>query len=396
MSILKAIWRIDEALDVVKGQIVAVERHMSVSLVESVGKIVAEDFYASCPVPHFRRSTMDGYAVVARYTHGASETMPAMLSLCDLSPASWARVLTGDPIPSAYDAVVMLEYVEELNDGTLLVSRPVAGGENIMEEGEDISAGSLMWRRGVYISPRQVGVLAAQGVTAVKVRDFRVAIISTGNEVVPASTWPEVGQMRDINSHLLTSLCREAGFMVQNCGVVPDDPSALTAALQGSLKSYDAVVLSGGSSAGAADYTERVLNQVGSPGVLVHGLAVKPGKPTVLGVVDGKAVVGLPGHPLSCAIMAEMVALPLLRHAAGAILPQPRFQVAELSRSLVSAPGRRDFVPIRLEGRQAIPLLAKSAAIQVLAQSDGLLVVPEDCEGYNAGREVVVQMWRSV
>jgi len=341
---------------------------------------------------------MDGYAVVASTTHGASDSLPAMLYLGDpkigdLKLPLCARVHTGDIVAADFDAVMMLEYAEELPDGTVLLSRSIAAGENIMAVGEDIAEGSLVLPAGQQATPHDVGVLAALGLATIKTRDFRVGILSTGNEIVPHDCVPQVGQMRDLNSPLLTSLFRAAGFAVHHCGIFRDDESALTQALELAVAQFDAVVLSGGSSAGAVDYTERAVNNLGLPGVLVHGLAVKPGKPTILGVISGKLVVGLPGHPLSCAVMAEMVALPLLRYAAGAMVTLPVCQNVVLARPVASVPGRRDFVPCRLVGQEAIPQQAKSAAIQVLAASQGLLVITEECEGYSAGSMVSVELW---
>jgi len=393
IHILKKIWRIEDAKDLTKKHITISHKNVMTPLADIVGSIMAEDVLALCNVPHFRRSTMDGYAVVAATTHGASDSLPALLHLGESKLPICARVHTGDFVPTGFDAVIMLEYAEELTDGTVLLSRSVAEGENIMGIGEDIAESSLVLRQGQQVTPHDVGVLAALGLARMKTRDFRVGILSTGNEIVPHTCIPHIGQMRDINSPLLTSLFRAAGFAVQYCGIFRDEELALTKALELALEQYDAIVLSGGSSAGAVDFTERALNNLGLPGVLVHGLAVKPGKPTILGVVRGKLVVGLPGHPLSCAVMAEMVALPLLRYAAGALAALPIGQNAVLARPVASVPGRRDFVPCRLMGQEAAPLQSKSAAIQVLAASQGLLVIPEDCEGYGAGTVVNVQLW---
>lgn len=393
IDILKKIWRIEDAKDLVKKHVTISHNCLMTPLGEIVGSIMAENVSAPCNVPHFRRSTMDGYAVVALTTHGASDSLPAMLHLVDPKLPICARVHTGDIVPADFDAVMMLEYAEELPDGTVLLSRSISEGENIMGVGEDIAESSLVLRQGQQATPHDVGVLAALGFERVKTRDFRIGILSTGNEIVPHTCIPQVGQMRDINSPLLTSLFRAAGFAVHYCGIFRDDESALTQALELALQQYDAIVLSGGSSAGAVDFTERAVNNLGLPGVLVHGLAVKPGKPTILGVIRGKLVVGLPGHPLSCAVMAEMVALPLLRYAAGALAALPVCQSVVLARPVASVPGRRDFVPCRLVGQEAIPQQSKSAAIQVLAASQGLLVVTEECEGYSAGTMVSVELW---
>lgn len=358
------------------------------------GRVAAESVVASCPVPHFRRSTMDGLAVTARVTTGASETIPALLNRDRQDAQGCVAVLTGAPVPYPYDAVVMQEYVRQVPPATLMVTRPVASGENVMDVGEDVEAGSTLVTEGEYLSPSRIAVLATQGVTAVSVKVFKVGIVATGDEVVSVEQVPGIGQIRDSNSPYLTAYLASRGLAPMNYGIIRDDETLLTEVLAHSLQECDAVVLSGGSSAGALDFTVKAILRLPAAEVLAHGLAVKPGKPTILATVGGKLVVGLPGHPLSCAIVAHKVAWPILCRAAGVIPPRTWEVTAALSRAVASVPGRRDFIPISLERGVATPLLAKSAAIQVLARADGLLTIPEDCEGLNAGAEVAVEIWR--
>lgn len=395
MKLLKNVVRIDEALRIMREELpIAPPNHEVVPLAHAVGRRVAATITATFPVPHFRRSTMDGYAVRARATLGASEVLPAILTPGGKGVDACMAVLTGGAIPEGFDAVVMSEYVEDPGDGTILVTRPVAPMENVMDVGEDVPLGATLLNAGEVISPHHVGVLAAEGISQVPVSVFRVGVLATGNEVVPMEAVPLEGQIRDLNSHLLCALLHQYSFEPHYLSIARDDESELRAVLAEGLDNCDALVMSGGSSAGALDFTERVI--MGLPGgkVLVHGLAVKPGKPTILGTASNRLIIGLPGHPLSCAVMAQVVALPLLCHCAGFRASSPARVVATLSRALPSSPGRRDYVPVCIEGHMALPLLAKSAAIEVLAKSDGLLVLDEDCEGLNAGATVTVELWR--
>ena len=360
----------------------------------ATGRFAAESVLAAWPVPHFRRSTMDGYAVAARVTNGASETIPTLLNCARQDEQGCLAVLTGAPIPPMYDAVVMQEYVRQVPPATVMVTRPVAPGENVIDVGEDVEEGAAIIEAGEYLSPSRIAVLATQGVTAICVKSFTVGVAATGDEVVSAERVPETGQIRDCNSPYLSALFASRGLRPVSLGIVRDDETLLAEILARSLRECDAVVLSGGSSAGALDFTVKAILRLPGAEVFAHGLAVKPGKPTVLATVDGKLVVGLPGHPLSCAVVAHKVAWPLLCQVAG-IVPHRAWEIkAQLSRAVSSVPGRRDFIPVSLERGVATPFMAKSAAIQVLARADGLLTIPEDCEGLNAGAEVAVEIWR--
>ena len=394
MRLLQNIWRLEDALLAVSSAITHRSSHKEVPLLESVGRVSAEDIVATEPVPHFVRSTMDGYAVRAWTTFGASEAMPAMLTLGGDAVYASAPILTGGALPDGFDAVVMLEYAELLEDGLLLVSRPVAVGENIMSVGEDVAVNHALVRRGQKLSIRDIAVLSALGHAQVKVRDFRVAVISSGDEIVPITSIPAIGQVRDINSNLVLGLVRDMGFEADFLGILADDEGLLESNLVTALEKYDAVIMSGGSSAGSYDYTARVMQKVGSPGVISHGLSIKPGKPTVLGVAAGKLMIGLPGHPLSCALTAHVVAAPLLTAAADALVVKRSRLHLPLLQPIASVPGRRDIVPVRVTADGVSPLFAKSAAIRVLAESDGFIQISEQCEGLHVGERVEVEVWR--
>ncbi|KAF0198034.1 MAG: molybdopterin molybdotransferase [Bacillota bacterium] len=394
MRLLQEIWCLEDALREVSRAIIHRSSYKEVPLLESVGRVVAEDILASEPVPHFVRSTMDGYAVRARTTFGASEAMPAMLTLGGAGVYASAPVLTGGAVSDEFDAVVMLEYAELLEDGLLLVSRPVAVGENIMSVGEDVPVNQALVRRGQKLSIRDIAVLSALGHAQVRVRDFKVAVMSSGDEIVPITVVPAIGQVRDINSSLVMGLIRDMGFHADFLGIITDDADLLVSKLVIALATYDAVIISGGSSAGSYDYTARAMQRVGSPGVITHGLSIKPGKPTVLGVAGGKLMIGLPGHPLSCALTAHVVAAPLLATAAEALIVKRAHFELPLLLPIASVPGRRDIVPVKITQGGICPLFAKSAAIRVLADADGFIEINEQCEGLHAGERVKVEVWR--
>lgn len=389
MRLLQNILSMHEAIELARRHVRPGTHSVSMALPEALGRYLSEDVFALTPLPHFSRSTMDGFAVRAADTVGSSESLPMMLA----EGAGCVAVLTGGEIPAGYDAVVMIEYTTRLEDGTILVERPVAYGENIIQAGEDVAQGGIIARRGERITSRQTALLAACGVWSVPCNAFSVLVLSSGNEIVPVAETPGVGYVRDSNGHCLVAMCREIGLEASYGGIIADDPSRLMEKLKSGLSQYDAVLLSGGSSAGSLDHTAWVVRELGSPGLLVHGLAIKPGKPTVIGVAQGKLVLGLPGHPLSCALTAHMVARPLLRYAAGLPEETPVRREGQLQRALSSVSGRRDHIPIRMENGMVVPLISKSAALKGFADSDGILVIDESCEGLTAGAVVSVELW---
>jgi molybdopterin molybdotransferase len=389
LRLLQDIKRLEEALAIAFAHVDVRGREGKRAIEEGLGCVSSRGLFAGSPLPHFARSTMDGYCLRAADTNGASESIPAMLARgVEIHP-----VLTGGPIAAGTDAVVMLEYTEELEDGTVLVSRPVAVGENILAVGEDVPQGTELVRAGEILTARKLALLAAFGYDEIPVRDFRVLILSSGNEIVPVSEQPSLGQVRDINAYYLHAMCCRMGLSAVCGGIVPDDATQLYEALLGGITQYDAVLLSGGSSAGSLDYSRSVIDRLGTPGVLVHGLMIKPGKPTIVGSCHGKLVLGLPGHPLSCALTAHTVARPLLSHAAGLVKREPLMIEGRLVRPIASAPGRRDHIPVLVERGNVFPLLSKSASISALARSNGLLTIDEGCEGLSEGAAVSVEFW---
>lgn len=377
------------------------------------GRVLARALAAPEDLPATARACMDGYALAARDVFGASETNPAYVDcVADLridwhegqcaepadaprlGPGQAARIPTGGSLPRGADAVVMVEHTGELGAGSIEVRRTVAPGENVMLPGEDVRQGESALPAGRTLRAQDIGLLAALGVTSVRVGIMpRVAILSTGDELAPASATPRPGQIRDVNSHALACMAAEAGAEPRTLGIIPDDLPRLTAAVAEALAGCDALFVSGGSSLGARDHTvSAILAQPGAA-ILAHGVAMSPGKPTILARVGEKAILGLPGQVTSAQVVMAVLLKPFLRHLAGdaaALTAGPPVFVAELSRNIAGRPGREDFVRVRLEQRDGLPPLAhpvlgKSGLLKTLLAADGLIAVPAASEGLYKG-----------
>lgn len=378
-----------------------------VALDEALGRVLAADLAAPEPLPAFARSTVDGYAVRARDTFGASESLPALLNLAGqvamgeaperpLQPGQAVQVPTGGALPPAADAVVMFEHTGGAA-GLLEVYRPVAPGENAVRPGEDFAEGGLLLPAGQRLRPADLGALAALGLTRAAVRRRpRVGIISTGDEVIPVNGKPRAGQVRDVNSHFLAGLVRQAGGEPELAGIVPDEREALAGRVAEILPRVDVLLLSGGSSVGARDHALAVMESLGPPGVLVHGLALKPGKPTVIGVAGEKPVFGLPGHPGAAAAVFRAVVRPVLLTLGGVRETVGPQVAARLAVNLPSASGREEFVRVRLSARPdgwwAEPVEGPSGFLSTFVRSDGFVVLPLEATGLTAGTQVLVEL----
>lgn len=378
-----------------------------IDTVTGLGRVTAAPVTAPDALPGFSRSTVDGYAVRAADTFGASDTLPAYLSLAgevpmgqspafELRPGQAGMIHTGGMLPAGADAVVMLETTQPSRPGEIEVLRAVAPGENILRVGEDVAAGQEVLPAGTRLRPAEIGGLMALGMCQVEVtRRPRVGILSSGDEVVPPSASPGPAQVRDVNTYTLSALLEQHGGRPVAYGIIPDRSEALEAALRLALEECDAVVITAGSSASARDLTARVIDQVGRPGVLAHGVNVRPGKPTILAACDGKAVIGLPGNPVSALVIAGLFVVPVIEHLLGVRTHRPRAAVAaRLAVNLSSQAGREDWVPVRLVGGQqgmlADPIFYKSNLIFSLANADGYVVIPADANGLPAGEQVDV------
>lgn len=384
-----------------------IARQESVELVQARGRVLAEDVAVPEPLPAFDRALMDGYAVRARETFGASETAPAYLALAGriamggaapgaLPEGAAFEISTGGAMPPGADAVAMIEHCREAGAAQVEVGRAVAPGENVLKAGEDLSRGAVLAHRGHRLRPQDVLALASLGIGEVEVfARPRVAILSTGDELVPVDVRPGPGQVRDANGWALAVQMEDAGADAVRLGICRDDPAQLELAVRGALGGFDALFISGGSSQGARDSTAQVLARFGPPGVLAHGIAVAPGKPTILAGAGSKPLLGLPGHPVSSLVITRLFVNPLLRALGGETGPLDPFPCrvkARLARSVASKPGREDWVRVSLAGGVAEPLLKGSGAISTALRADGLVCIPLDDEGLAAGAEVEVAL----
>lgn len=407
----------EEARQLLFSHINASKRVEMISTADSYGRVTARKILAPHSLPSFRRSTMDGYAVHAKATFGASEALPAILTVTGevemgisaqikLGEYSAALVHTGGMIPDNADAVVQVEHTQEVSPGDSLdfpyeieVYKAVAAGQNVLQIGEDVKVGDQVLAAGHRLRPQDIGGLLALGIIEVPVGNRpRVAIISTGDEVIEPDEDPIPGQIRDINSYTVASLTRNAGGIPILKGIVPDDFELLLATAKEAIEENDMIVLSAGSSVSYRDMTVRVMGELGKPGVLLHGVATRPGKPTILGSANGKPILGLPGNPVSAMVQFSMFGVPAIFRLQG-LAKQPRWSLvwAKLGSNIASESGREDYVPAKLrdsaEGLIAHPVFGKSNLIYTLVNADGLIKVPLNQGGLEAGDWVEVQLF---
>ena len=379
----------------------------AVALADGLGRVLAEPVFAPHDLPGFARSTVDGYAVRAADTYGASEGLPGYLEVAGevamgapatvaVAPGGAVAIPTGAVLPDGADAVVMVEHTQQAMTGTVEVLRPVAPGEGMVRADEDARTGEELVPAGRPLRAQDLGLLAAAGVVGLAVLERpRVAIISTGDELVdPATPRLRAGQVRDASTVALAALIREAGGEPVVRGIVADDRSALQAALASALAVADVVVVSAGSSVGGRDETAAAVAALGPPGIWCHGLALRPGKPTLLAECGDVPVIGLPGNPRSALVVFRLVGMPIVRRVAGwEVVPgQPSIR-APLARDLASAAGRLDVVQVRMRDGVATPLFGASALLSVLTAADGFVVIDEPATGLAAGTEVEVTLY---
>jgi len=400
MSLFLEVVPVSEAVEVVR-RIAPPPGCEDAALEDALYRVLARDVSADIDIPGFDRSTVDGYAVAAADTTGASEAIPAMLQCLgrigmgstdagSISPGSCRYVPTGGALPRGANAVVMIEHAELIGDD-VLVHRPVAPGENVVFRGEDFRAGAVVLERGRVLSPRDIGVAAAVGADRVSVvTPPVVGIISTGNELVPATGVPGPGEVRDANSYLAGAFVAERGCRPVYFGIVRDEREALKNAVSSALDRCDAVLVSGGSSKDERDNTAAVIADLGE--VLVHGIAIAPGKPTIIGTARGKPVIGLPGHPASAFVVLVAIVDHLLA-AMRTTAVSRRTLRARLTQNVPSTRGREDYIRVRVRDGEAVPVFGKSGLLNTLVQSEGLVRIPATSEGLEVGEEVEVILW---
>ncbi len=377
-----------------------------ISILDAVGRILAEDIISSENVPSFTRSSVDGYAVIASDTFGVSETMSGQLLKSEpvemgvtplnmLKKGYAAYIPTGGELPKNADAVVMIEYTEDNNDEFIYINKPVAPGNNVVLTGDDIKVGSVLFRSGKKLKTADIGVLAAVGIDRVSVkRKLRVGIIATGNEIVQIENKPENAQVRDINSSFLYAAVKEYNAEPVLYGIIEDDYEKIKTVAASAVNECDLVCISGGSSAGDKDETARIIDSLGNPGVMVHGIAVKPGKPTIIGRINNKPVVGLPGHPASAFMIYSVFVRNILDIMSGVLHESKKTAGAVLSQNYPSDTGREEFLPVRLDIQSDIcfahPVFGNSGQIKMLSDADGYVHIKRGTEGIMAGSTIEV------
>ena len=368
-----------------------------ISIKEANKRILADKIVSKENVPQFNRSTMDGYAVKAKDTFGASENLPAFLDLIgqvkmgkntdiNLKSQQAVKIATGAMVPKGADAVVMVEDTEETKN-IVEVNKSISKGKNIVFIGDDVKKGSKILNAGHKLRPQDIGALAALGITEIEVyKKINITIFSTGDELINPEEKLDIGKIRDINSYSIESLLKSEYTNIINKKIIPDNKEKLKSNIRKSLKESDLVLLSGGSSVGKKDLTTNVINELGKPGVIVHGIAIKPGKPTILSVVKDKGIIGLPGHPVSALVVAKKVILPIIKR----LIPFDNLKIknelkAKLVKNVSSTRGREEYLRVRLKKEnneiKAYPITGSSSLIFTLVKADGLLKIPRGKEG---------------
>jgi len=401
---------VNETATLIEEHFGVIKQPIRVPLADALGMVLAEDVVSNEQVPAFPRSTVDGYAVRAQDTFGASESLPAFLDITAqiemgkaadvfLNEGQAQYIPTGGMLPDGADSVVMIEHVEEVGE-LLNVFRQIAPGENIVRAGDDVQKGALVVSAGQRLRPQELGVLSAIGKTEVLVYPRPVVgILSTGDEVVPADKQQlKPGEVRDINSVTIGAAAKQYGAEVIYGGIIKDDYQEYLQRTSQMLEQVDFLLLSGGSSVGTRDFSVQVLEALGKPGVLVHGVSIKPGKPTILAKAGQKPVLGLPGHPVSALIVFHLFGIPILKKLEGLGKTDANQQLeARISRNIPSAVGRSDYVRVRVEeredGRWAVPVFGKSGLISTMVESDGMVEIAANKEGVLEGELVKVHLF---
>ncbi len=380
---------------------------------DALGMVSSRDIVSPEDLPAFARSTVDGYAVRAEDTFGASETTPAYVNLSGevfmgenpgfvLMKGSTCKIPTGGMLPEGPDAVVMFEHVQPVDEKMIEVLKPAAPGENVIQAGEDVKKGETVICGGSRLRPQDVGACAGIGITGVYVYDRpRVSIISTGDEIMPAGSSLEPGRVRDINSYVLSGVISETGCLPLKKGIFRDDYDTIRSVVENSMGDSDAILVTGGTSVGVKDMIARIIADIGNPGVIFHGVSLKPGKPMIGGIIEGIPVFGLPGHPAAVGVCFDVFVRPVLSVLTGCreklAAYRTRTVKARLSKNVASAQGREEHVRVSLDEREdglwAIPVLGKSGLITTLVKADGTFVIPMNNSGIETGEVVDVRLF---
>lgn len=378
-----------------------------IDLLDSTDRVLASDIYSSIDVPEFNRSTVDGYGIIVEDSHGATEAIPSILNMLgevrmgedtkfEINSGDAIYIPTGGMLPKGATGVIMIENTELMDKETLLLYKPISKGENIVFKGDDTKKGDIALKKGRHITPEVVGVLASLGISRVEVyKKPSFYIISTGDEVIDLDEELTMGKVRDINTYALYSLIQKLGCEVMARTIVSDNYELLRQEVERGSAVADIVLLSGGSSVGTRDFTDKVISSFKGKGVLIHGVAIKPGKPTIIGEGNGKLIIGLPGHPVSSIVVFKAIVENYINEKLGNdIIPS---QVrAIMDYNFPSSPGKETYhmVTLRTEGDRyyASPTFGKSGMITLLSKSQGYIVIKGYEEGINKGEERTVYL----
>ncbi len=405
--------KVEDALRLLLKQDLKAGRIESVPIEDAYGRVLAEEIISPEDLPGFARSTMDGYAVASADTFGASDTVPVYLAVkgqvlmgqkpkIDLRRGETVQIPTGGMLPAGADAVVMFEYTNRIDETMVEMTKAVSPGENVILADEDVKKGQPVLQPGHRLRPQDIGALAGLGILDVDLFKIPVvAIIGTGDEILPPGKPLSPGTVRDINSYNLAGLIRGRNALPVKKGIIKDELETLRAVVRDAVADSDMVLITGGSSVGTKDFTSRVIDEIGNPGILFHGVAMKPGKPLIGGIVDGVPIFGLPGHPAAITVSFETFVEPLLTLMSGEKtpphIPSKKTVRALFGRNLASSAGREDHVRVAVEERDgalwAVPVLGKSGLIRTLVKAEGIVVIPMNKSGLYEGEEVEVRLF---
>ena len=407
----------DKALQLLKShlnfKLIYQNKKEKINITDALNRVLSQNISTDDDLPGFNRSTMDGYAIIAEDSFGTSDSLPAYLKNISeidmgvkpnfvLKTGEAAKISTGGMLPEGSNAVVMLEYVEQIDEDHIEIRKSVAPWENVVRKDEDLAAGKIILKKGHELRPQDIGILAAIGKLEIEVyKKPRIAIISTGNEIIPADKEPDIGQVRDVNSYTLGACLLQLHAIPIYKGIIKDEKVMLEKTIGEIIqkKEADAIIISGGSSVGSRDITLEVINQLGKPGILVHGVSVKPGKPTIIAVVDNVPIFGLPGHPVSAMIIFDIFLKVLIRWLGGtnSQLIDNRQIDAELDANIASDSGREEYIRVVLYKKAgkifAKPILGKSGLISNMVFASGVIKIALNHEGLVKGSNVKVDLF---
>lgn len=390
---------VSDAVKLIKEKFNTLSEKEFTFITDACGRVTTEDIVSKEDVPSFSRSTMDGFAVKASDTFGAGDSIPAMLDIKGevfmgeeaaviIEDGECIRISTGGMLPEGADAVIPVEVTEEETGDICLAYKSVSPFENVTRKGDDVRKNQIIIKSGTVLTPSHTGVLAAMGYNKICVRKKPlIGIVSTGDELVEITEKADTGKIRDVNTYLLSSLMTKYGCEVKRYGIIRDEYKALLSTINKASTECDCVLVSGGSSAGARDMTAKIISELGE--VFIHGLAMKPGKPTIIGKIGEKAVFGLPGHPAACYFVTEIIVKHLIKILIGTEIRE-NINSYKISENISSNNGREEYICIRTDSETAYPVLGKSGIISLLSQADGYIRIERDCEGLKKGEEVKV------